>query len=81
MTEPWHLKYPGGRNPRSGLPRVYGTAAYFLARLERDGHNKLAAEVRAGKISAHAAAVRLGWRKRPVTFSAAPYRVSAFDPH
>jgi hypothetical protein len=63
MTEPWHLKHPGGRNARSGPARVYGTAAYWLARLDRDGHTLLAAKVRAGKISAHAAAVRVGWRK------------------
>jgi hypothetical protein len=30
-----------------------GTAAHWLARLDRDGHAELAAKVRAGKMSAH----------------------------
>jgi hypothetical protein len=38
---------------------------YWLARLDRDGHSELAAKVRAGKISAYAAAKQVGWRRKP----------------
>jgi ElaB/YqjD/DUF883 family membrane-anchored ribosome-binding protein len=37
--------------------------AYILARLDRDGHAELAAKVRAGKLSANAAAIEAGFRK------------------
>jgi hypothetical protein len=39
--------------------------AYILARLDRDGHTELAAKVRAGEMSAYAAALQLGWRRKP----------------
>lgn len=39
--------------------------AYILARLDRDGLNDLAARVRAGELSASAAAHAAGWRKPP----------------
>jgi hypothetical protein len=42
-----------------------GTAAHWLARLDRDGFTELAAKVRAGEMSAHAAAVAVGWRTKP----------------
>lgn len=38
---------------------------YVLARLDRDHHHELAAEVRAGTISANAVAKQLEWRKPP----------------
>ncbi len=38
---------------------------YIAARLDRDGHTKLAAEVRAKTISANAAALQVGYRKKP----------------
>jgi hypothetical protein len=41
------------------------TAPYIIARLERDRHHKLAADVRAGRLSANAAAVQAGYRERP----------------
>jgi hypothetical protein len=37
--------------------------SYWLDRLDRDGHSELVAKVRAGEISAYAAAIQLGWRK------------------
>lgn len=39
------------------------TRAYILARLERDGHDELATKVRAGELSANAAAIVIGYRK------------------
>jgi hypothetical protein len=39
--------------------------AYILARLDRDGLTELAEQVRAGELSANAAAEKAGWRKRP----------------
>lgn len=39
--------------------------AYILARLDRDGHVELAAKVRAGNLSANAAANEAGFRKKP----------------
>jgi hypothetical protein len=42
------------------------TAAYIRGRLERDGHTDLLARVERGEVSAHAAAVALGWRTRMV---------------
>ena len=42
----------------------YGTRAYWLARLDRDGHTELAAKVRAGKLTANAAAEEIGYRKQ-----------------
>ena len=35
--------------------------ADILARLDRDGHTELAADVRAGKVSANAAAIKVGY--------------------
>jgi hypothetical protein len=42
----------------------YGTRDHWLLRLERDGHVDLAAKVRAGELSANAAAIEAGFRKR-----------------
>jgi hypothetical protein len=42
------------------------TAAYILARLDRDGFTELAAKVRAGELSANAAAIKAGFRKKSV---------------
>jgi len=52
----------GGRTP--GPRRCYGTAEYTLARLDRDGHTELAAQVRAGALSAHQAPLQVGYRKQ-----------------
>jgi hypothetical protein len=41
----------------------YGSASHWLARLDRD-HHELAAQVRAGKLTANAAAIEAGFRKR-----------------
>lgn len=41
----------------------YGTVPHFLARLTRDRPD-LAAQVQAGKLSANAAAIEAGWRKK-----------------
>jgi hypothetical protein len=46
----------------------YGTAAHWLARLERDCFDQLAAKVRAGTLSANAAALEAGFRKKPTPF-------------
>jgi hypothetical protein len=43
-----------------------GTAAHWLARLDRDQRDELAAKVRAGEMSANAAAIEAGFRKKPV---------------
>jgi hypothetical protein len=42
------------------------TRAYILARLDRDGHHELAAKVRAGELSANAAAIEAGFRKKRI---------------
>jgi hypothetical protein len=52
----------GERGCNTTLKR--GTAAHWLARLDRDGFAELAAKVRAGELSANAAAVTMGWRIR-----------------
>ena len=46
----------------------YGTAKYWCARLDRDGLTDLAAKVRAGELSANAAAIEAGFRKQPSPF-------------
>jgi hypothetical protein len=48
-------------------PRPGTSRAYFLWRLERDGHAELLAAVAAGRLSARAAAVAAGISKRPPT--------------
>jgi hypothetical protein len=53
----------GVRDPDRGLGS--GRRDYVLARLERDGFIGLAAAVRAGRVSAFATAIQLGWVKRP----------------
>jgi hypothetical protein len=56
----------------------YGTADYWLARLERDDHAELAAKVRARVMSANAAAVIMGWRTRPPKYPRSrPIAISA----
>jgi hypothetical protein len=42
--------------------------AYILARLDDGGHTKLAAKVRAGKMSALAAAIAAGFKKKPTPY-------------
>src|SRR4051812_21966437 len=43
-------------------------ASYTLARLDRDGLDDLASKVRSKELSAHAAAIEAGWRKRLTPF-------------
>jgi hypothetical protein len=40
------------------------TKAHWLARLDRDGHDELAAKVRSGEMKANAAAIEAGFRKK-----------------
>jgi hypothetical protein len=45
----------------------YGTSRrYLLARMRQEGLHALAAAVEAGRVSAFAAAIELGWQKPPV---------------
>jgi Arc/MetJ-type ribon-helix-helix transcriptional regulator len=53
----------GGSNTTSSIGRG---RAYIIARLERDGEIKLAEKVSAGRMSANAAAEKMGYRKKPV---------------
>ena len=54
----------GQQNNGSKLkPSEANTKAHWLARLDRDGHTELAANVRAGELSATAAAIEVGFRK------------------
>jgi hypothetical protein len=48
---------------------------YILARLDRDGHAGLAAKVRAGTMSANAAAIEAGFRKTSEALSEVRTRV------
>lgn len=41
-------------------------AAYIRARLQRDGHTDMLAKIERNEISAHRAAVELGWRTRTI---------------
>jgi hypothetical protein len=50
----------------------YGTADHWLARLVRDGRHELAAKVRSGGMSANAAALKAGYRKRRTLTTAHP---------
>jgi hypothetical protein len=55
--------------PRKGekvvsQPFQRGTAEHWLARLDRDGRHELASAVRAGKLSANAAAIQAGYRRK-----------------
>ena len=43
----------------------FGTADYWLTRLDRDGLDELAAKVRSKELSAHAAAIKAGFRRKP----------------
>jgi hypothetical protein len=50
------------------LPRQRGhSREYILARLEREGFDDWIAAIASGKLSAFAAAVELGWVRRPPT--------------
>jgi hypothetical protein len=50
------------------LPRQRGhSREYILSRLEREGHTDWIAAIESGRLSAYAAAVELGWVKRPPT--------------
>lgn len=54
-------------NEQVGNTNLVGnTVAYTLARLHRD-EPELAARVKAGELSANAAAIEAGWRKKPRT--------------
>jgi hypothetical protein len=53
-----------GKGADGTLKRGSNSSAYLLARLDRDGHAALAAKVRAGQLSANAAAVEAGFRKQ-----------------
>ena len=46
---------------------TYGTVAYWLARLEREGRADLIEAIRERRVSAHAVACQLGWIKRRPT--------------
>jgi hypothetical protein len=50
--------------PKDSNTTIGRGCAYILARLDRDGHAELAAKVRAGKMSANAAAIEAGFRKQ-----------------
>lgn len=63
---PGRGKKTGGITAR--LSRSNGSRAYILARLDRDGHAELAAMVRAGMMSANAAAIQAGFRKKLTPF-------------
>jgi hypothetical protein len=47
----------------TGFPRGATRAAYIRARLERDGHTEELAAIERKETTAHAVAVKLGWRK------------------
>jgi hypothetical protein len=64
LQQPLQCKAPR-KGRRKGARPKYGTAAYWLARLERDRPD-LARLVRAGEISANMAAIKAGFRKSPV---------------
>jgi len=49
------------------------TAKHILARLDRDGHHALAAKVRAGELSANAAALEVGYRHKPTPLDRLTY--------
>lgn len=58
---------PGRGHKTSRNTRGLGasdTRGYVLARLQRDGHSELIAQVYAGELSANAAAKRVGYRKK-----------------
>jgi hypothetical protein len=48
---------------------VYGTVAYWLARLERAQRHDLIAGIKGRRISAHSAAIQMGWIKRRPTLA------------
>lgn len=66
------LKQPRTPGPGRGHKKTDGNATsfgdgrgrdYILARLQRDGHSDLIAQVYAGELSAHAAAQQVGYRR------------------
>lgn len=58
-NEGYNITFVSNRLKERGTSR-----AYILARLDRDGHAELAAKVRAGELSANAAAITAGFRKQ-----------------
>src|SRR5262249_22533358 len=59
---------------------LHGTSkAYIVDRLRREGETALLAAVEAGRISALAAAVELGWVKRPPVVGRYPHRAHRRD--
>lgn len=84
---------PGAGRPKKGETREpknrvrntnlkpRGTChSYVIARLVRDGFAELAAQVRAGKLSAYAAAsLAFGWARHPENLPSEPRR-RPFDP-
>lgn len=60
---------PGRGNKTGSSTTRFGRGIdYILARLDRDGHKHLSAEVRSGTMSANAAAIEAGFRKKPTPF-------------
>jgi hypothetical protein len=68
LQPPLQRKAPRKRSRKGARPK-YGTAAYWLARLDRS-HPHLAGQVRSGTISANAAAIAAGMRKSHLTLVA-----------
>jgi hypothetical protein len=50
--------------------KSFGSAEHIRARLKRDGHDALLAQVERGEKSANAAAVEMGWRARMIQCAA-----------
>jgi hypothetical protein len=63
--QPALQRKPSRKGRRKAARPKYGTAAYWLARLERDRPD-LASLVRAGEMSTNMAAIKAGFRKSPV---------------
>jgi hypothetical protein len=55
---------------------VYGTVAYWLERLAREGRHDLIAGIKSRQISAHSAAIEIGWLRRRPTISDGDHNVS-----
>jgi hypothetical protein len=62
---PRHEREPKNQGANGTLKRGTTSRAYILARLDRDGHADVAAQVRARSISARAAAITAGILKPP----------------
>ena len=64
-------QYTGGKR-QGGIatlpPNEKNTVKHILGRLDRDGHTDMAAKVRAGEMSANAAAIKVKYRTPPTPF-------------